>query len=326
MGYRTIDALMRHLRNSGIAINGSAQKRQLINTGYFHGYKGYRFFRNSQTRLPFISYNEIYATIQYDSALKALLYGKMMFIETAVKNITLESILINTGSESIQDMYDEVVSGYKNAPASATTEQKKKLQQAKLYLQNSIQSSLANAYKNNNPKIAHFYNNDKYSGVPIWALFEIMTMGDLGRLLSCLTYNVRDDISKRLSLDISYDTNRQLVYKYIYALKDLRNAIAHNAVIFDTRFKNIDPTKAMKRCLELEIGLPYVNFQTIEDYIILMSYYMKLLKAPKTEIKAFIREFEKIINNYKQSVNANVAAIVIHPSLPVKMKLLKNFI
>ena len=82
----------------------------------------------------------------------------------------------------------------------------------------------------------------------------------------------------------------------------------------------------MKRCLELEIGLPYVNFQTIEDYIILMSYYMKLLKAPKTEIKAFIREFEKIINNYKQSVNANVAAIVIHPSLPVKMKLLKNFI
>lgn len=326
MGYRTIDALMRHLRNSGIAINGSAQKRQLINTGYFHGYKGYRFFRNSQTRLPFISYNEIYATIQYDSALKALLYGKMMFIETAVKNITLESILINTGSESIQDMYDEVVSGYKNAPASATTERKKKLQQDKLYLQNSIQSSLANAYKNNNPKIAHFYNNDKYSGVPIWALFEIMTMGDLGRLLSCLTYDVRDDISKRLSLDISYDTNRQLVYKYIYALKDLRNAIAHNAVIFDTRFKNIDPTKAMKRCLELEIKLPYVNFQTIEDYIILMSYYMKLLKAPKTEIKAFIREFEKIINNYKQSVNAKVAAIVIHPSLPVKMKLLKNFI
>lgn len=326
MGYKTIDALMRHLRDSGITINGSMQKRQLINTGYFHGYKGYRFFGNSQTRLPFISYDEVYATIQYDSALKALLYGKMMFIETAVKNITLESILINTGSESIQDMYDKVVSGYKNAPASATKEQKKKLQQDKLYLQNSIQSNLANAYKNNNPKIAHFYNNDKYSGVPIWALFEIMTMGDLGRLLSCLTYDVRDDISKRLSLDISYDTNRQLVYKYIYALKDLRNAIAHNAVIFDTRFKNIDPTKAMKRCLKLEIGLPYVNFQTIEDYVILMSYYMKLLKAPKTEIKAFIREFEKIINNYKQSVNTNVAALVIHPSLPVKMKLLKNFI
>ena len=44
MGYKTTDGLMRHLRDNGIAISGSAQKRQLINTGYYHGYKGYRFF------------------------------------------------------------------------------------------------------------------------------------------------------------------------------------------------------------------------------------------------------------------------------------------
>lgn len=101
MGYKTTDALMRHLRKSGIAIEGGKQKRQLINTGYFHGYKGYRFFENSQRRLPFVSYDEVYATIQYDSELKALLYGKMMYIETAVKNIALESILVNANSESI---------------------------------------------------------------------------------------------------------------------------------------------------------------------------------------------------------------------------------
>ena len=95
MAYKTIDALMRHLRNSGIAIKGGKQKRQLINTGYFHGYKGYRFFKGKQNRLPFTSYDEVYATIQYDSELKALLYGKMMYIETAVKNIALESILVN---------------------------------------------------------------------------------------------------------------------------------------------------------------------------------------------------------------------------------------
>ena len=43
MSYKTTDGLMRHLRNNGIAISGSTQKRQLMNTGYFHGYKGYRF-------------------------------------------------------------------------------------------------------------------------------------------------------------------------------------------------------------------------------------------------------------------------------------------
>ena len=106
MSYKTTDALMRHLRDNGIAINGSKQKVQLINTGYFHGYKGYRFFGDSQRRLPFVSYNEIYATIKYDSDLKALLYGKMMYIETAVRNIALESILVKADSESIQEIRD----------------------------------------------------------------------------------------------------------------------------------------------------------------------------------------------------------------------------
>lgn len=326
MGYKTIDGLMRHLRNNGIAISGSPQKRQLINTGYFHGYKGYRFFKNSHNRLPFVSYSEIFATIQYDSSLKALFYGKMMYIETAVKNIALESILVNAKSEVIQDMFDRVISGYNLAPSSFSTEQRKKLQQNKLNLQNSVQSNLAHAYKKNNPQITHFYNKAGYSDVPVWALFEIMTMGDLGYLLSCLTYEIRDDISKRLGINVSSDTNRELIYKYIYTLKDLRNAIAHNAVVFDTRFRNFDPNNAMKQCLKIEIGLPYVNFKTIGDYVILMCYYMKLLHVSKTEIKAFIREFEKITEEYKKAVNPDVSSIVIHPDLTSRMNLLKDFL
>ena len=153
-----------------------------------------------------------------------------------------------------------------------------------------------------------------------------MTMGDLGYLLSCLTYAVRDDISKRLGINVSCDTNRQLIYKYIYTLKDLRNAIAHNSVIFDTRFRNIDPSNAMKQCLIIEIGLPYVNFKTIGDYVILMCYYMKLLQVPKLVIKAFIREFEGITGNYRKAVNTNVSSIVIHPDQASRMNLVKNFL
>lgn len=162
--------------------------------------------------------------------------------------------------------------------------------------------------------------------MPIWALFEIMMMGDFGYLLSCLTFDVRDDISRQIGLNISCDTNRQLIYKYIYALKDLRNAIAHNAVVFDTRFRNFDPNKAMKQCLKMEIGLPYVNFETIGDYVLLMGYYLKLLHMPKKEIKAFIREFEHLTVNYKNCVNPTVAAIVIHPDLMSRMSILRNFL
>ena len=323
MGYKNIDGLMRHLRNNGISISGSKQKRQLVNTGYFHGYKGYRFFKTSSRRLPFTTYEEVYATIQYDTRLKSLFYDKIMFIETAVKNIALECILNKAKSECIQDMYDTVVCNYHNAPAGAD---RKKLQQDKLHLQSTIQSSLSRAYKANNPIITHFYNNLSYNGVPIWSLFEIMTMGDFGFLLSCLTIDTRDIISRRIGINVAADTNRQLVYKYIYTLKDLRNAIAHNAVIFDTRFNKIEPTAAMRQCLMQEIGLPYVNFKTLGDYLILVCYYLKLLQLSKTELKSFIREFERITNDYVNSVNPQVSSIVVHPDLPQRLAILKRYI
>lgn len=324
--YKSTGALMRHLRDNGIAISGSSQKQQLINTGYFHGYKGYRFFISSAKRLPFASYNEIYATIQYATKLKSLLYSKMMFIETALKNISLNTIMTEIDSSSIYDMYDKVVSSYKNAPSSTTNDIKKKYQNNKLNLQGSIQNSIAAAYRKANPKITHFYNNADYNEIPIWAIFEILTMGDFGYLLSCLTMDMRGKISQAIGINLSSDTSHELVYKYVYALKDLRNAIAHNDVVYDTRFRKIDPSRPMKQCLILEIGLPYINFKTIGDYIILICYFLKLLKVSKTEIKAFIREFEKNTKEYQNSVNPSVSAITIHPDLTSRMAILRNSI
>jgi len=316
MSYKKTDGLMRHLRDNGISISGSAQKRQLRNTGYFHGYKGYRFFNNASQKIPYTNYDDVYATIKYDSKLKALFYEKIMFIETAVKNRSLECIMDEAKSESIQAMYDRVICGYKNCPPSADKNTKKHAQENKLKLENCVQSYLVKAYKSGNPQITHFYNNMGYSGVPLWALFEIITLGDFGYLLSCLTWDTRDALTKELGLNVtSIDTNRELIYKYIYTLKDLRNAIAHNSVVFDTRFRKSDPSKPMKLCLEQAFSLPYVNFKTIGDYLFLMCYYLKLLEVSKTEIKAFIRGFEKITDEYRDSVDPAVYSMVVHPDL-----------
>ena len=142
-----------------------------------------------------------------------------MFIETALKNIALNTTMSEIDSSSIYDMYDKAISSYKNAPAGTREDIKKKYQNNKLNLQGSIQ-----------------------------------------------------------------------------------NAIAHNDVVYDTRFKKMDPSRPMKQCLILEMGMPYINFKTIGDYIILICYYLKLLKVSKTEIKSSIREFEKITREYESSV------------------------
>lgn len=327
LSFKTTDGLMRHLRENGISISGSTQKRQLINTGYFHGYKGYRFFKTSNKQIPFVNYNDVYATIKYDSDLKSLFYGKIMFIETAVKNIALNRIMIDSNSENIQDMLNRVVAGYNSFPVGTDAATKKIYQTKKLNLENSIQSSLLKAYRQDNPQITHFYNNMGYNGVPLWALFEILTLGDFANLLSCLRFSTRDNITNDLGMKvISIDTNRELIYRYLYLLKDLRNAVAHNSVVFDTRFRKFDPSKAMKKCLQAEFNLPYVNFETIGDYLVLICYYLNLLKVSKTETKALIRDFEKITTVYKNSVNPLVANMVIHPDFSSRLQTLKNSI
>ena len=97
-------------------------------------------------------------------------------------------------------MYDKVISSYKNAPSNTPNDIKKKYQKNKLNLQGAIQNSIAAAYRKDNPKISHFYNNVNYNEVPIWAIFEILTMGDFGYLLSCLTMDMREKISRAIGV------------------------------------------------------------------------------------------------------------------------------
>ena len=61
-----------------------------------------------------------------------------MFIETALKNIALNTIMTEIDSSSVYDMYDKAISSYKNAPAGTREDIKKKYQNNKLNLQVNI--------------------------------------------------------------------------------------------------------------------------------------------------------------------------------------------
>lgn len=51
---KSIDELMLYLRDvKGINISGHEQKQKLMNMGYYHGYKGYRYIGNPNKKAPF---------------------------------------------------------------------------------------------------------------------------------------------------------------------------------------------------------------------------------------------------------------------------------
>lgn len=115
---------------------------------------------------------------------------------------------------------------------------------------------------------------------------NIIKCNDCGHLLSCLIQDMQRTISRKVEISLSSDTNCTLIYQYVYALKDLRNTIAHNDVIYDTRFRKMDASRSMKQCLILETGLPYMNFKTIGDYIILIFEIVKKVCKSFTRIKS----------------------------------------
>lgn len=198
---QTINGLMRHLRNDcHIQINGSYQKQQLISYGYYHGYKGYRFVKNSQNRIPYSDFSEVVAVIEYDNNLKASLYSDLMFIETAIKNIVCNESVKGLKLGTFEHIYKE-----RMRDNTSNT----KLQSKRLKLRNSVYSKLSTRYHDeedkDNQMVRHFYGRGE--DAPLWVVFEILYLSDLASFFECLNQTSREGILKQLNMfDSAIDT------------------------------------------------------------------------------------------------------------------------
>lgn len=229
-----LNALMKYMRDvHKIKIEGSFDKQHLKSVGYFHGYKGYRYIKTPTNKINFNTFDEVMAIINFDNKLKALLYPQVMFIETALKSYALEIIIQDGQTENFSKIYTHLMTDYKSY--SNQSPNYKYAYKKRLDTYNGIQSSIAKSYASDNNIVSHYFKQDKI--IPIWAIFEIITLGEFGNLISTFNVQTRKNISKDIGFNIAFDSKGNLVETIIFTIKDLRNAIAHNNVIFDTRFK-----------------------------------------------------------------------------------------
>lgn len=321
MKIKTINALMKYLRNNhNINIGNSKDKRNLINIGYYHGYKGYRYINHHNNRIDIKDFCEIVSIVDFDSKLKSLLYSQIMQIETISKNLVLQILVEEYSTDEFNEIYEKGITDYRYCNSKNYKEKMKQ----RLALQNNIYTSLSRGYTNNNKIVNHFYSKDR--PVPIWGIFEIITLGTFADLIKCLEPNTRLKINNAMKINIAYDTNGRFPEKIIYLIKALRNAIAHNDVVFDVRFKdgNIDST--LCKYIENEIGCENVLFYTITDYILLISTLLKKYCINKVEINKFINDYEKIIEDFRSEIPINIYSQIIHTDTKLKISALRNYV
>lgn len=159
---KSTDDLMRYLRDQkGISISGSSQKRKLMNMGYYHGYKGYRYINTSSNRISYTKFEELVAVYDFDAQLKALFYPNVMLIETAVKNYVLDVLVSSANSENFIDIYNQLLDNYKTFATKGKTyktaynhqkaeEHFKRELKRRLDLRNRIYKVQTDAYGNGN--------------------------------------------------------------------------------------------------------------------------------------------------------------------------------
>ncbi len=326
---------MRVLRNDKNISIKSNQKRDLMNIGYYHGYKGYRYINNPSNRIPYNSFDELLAIYRFDSQLKSLFYPNVMFIETALKNYVLETITTATGTDSFPDVYNQLLDNYKKFSSAGKTFkndiQRKKAEdkfkrelKRRLDLRNRIYKIQSDAFGNENKIAKHYLEQDR--NMPIWAIFELLSLGEFGHFVSCLNLKCRKQISVRLGIRQCDDNAALLPQQLIYTTKDLRNSIAHNDVIFDTRFKTGSIDKNVGNAISNATGIKGITFDTITDYLILVVYILKLLGTTKTELKRLIRSYEEIVEHLRTTIPTSVYNQIIHTDSTVKLQFLKHYI
>lgn len=319
----TTNLLMKHLRDvHNINITGSIQKQKLRNIGYFHGYKGYRFIKNKKDRISFKIFNEIVVFNDFDIELKTIFYPHIMFIETALKNYVLEEVLLIANSNSFEEISRKYLTYYKQFQVESK-DYRNELQKM-LSIKNQFNNTLSREYSKRRAVIQHFYHSDRH--VPIWAIFEVITMGEFGSFVHSLDIDIKKTISKSIGINQKFDGDQLITEKIIYCLKDLRNAVAHNDVVFDIRFQTSNIDSRVGKSITDDTAIEEIKFKTILDYFILMIYLNCKIGVSKTEIKKSVNRFEKSVNDFEKKIDKNDFFKIFGTDCKKKLEQLNKFI
>ena len=124
----------------------------------------------------------------------------------------------------------------------------------------------------------------------------------------------------------SDDSHAILPQRLIYAVKDLRNAIAHNDVVFDTRFRTGRIDNQVRNAISNATGVSGITFETITDYLVLVIYLVALLKMSKNDMKRLITSFIDCTEKLRKSIPISVYNQIIRTDNNTKIAALRKFI
>lgn len=173
--------------------------------------------------------------------------------------------------------------------------------------------------------VRHFYNRGE--DAPLWVVFETLYLSDLASFFECLNETMREGILNQLNmLDISIDTNKTLLSSMLYALKALRNSVAHNNIIFDTRFKDRKINTVLKKWVEKEASIQNISLYSLIDYIIIVCCILKRIDFSGTRATNLLEKYKTENQILSGKVTPSIYQTLIQQNVAAKITKLEAYL
>ena len=126
--------------------------------------------------------------------------------------------------------------------------------------------------------------------------------------------------------DISIDTNRNLLSSMLYTIKSLRNSVAHNNIIFDTRFKDRKISPVLKKWTEKETSIQNITLYSLIDYIIIVCCLLKRVDFSSSRAKQLVHAYKNQNQLLQNSVASAIYAQIIQQNVTQKIAALETYL
>ena len=136
---------------------------------------------------------------------------------------------------------------------------------------------------------------------------------------SCANSDVKLYTSATLHLPSNLDADGKITEYIIYELKDLRNAVAHNNIIFDTRFKDRKISPVLKKWVEKETGIQNITLYSLIDYIIIVCCLLKRVDFSGTRALTLLNKYKEENQRLQNSVASEIYDHIIQNNVPAKV-------
>lgn len=145
-----------------------------------------------------------------------------------------------------------------------------------------------NMMKRNNKKLPFIiHHEENYGGnIPIWAIIELFTLGNIEKFFEILNEKTKKDISN------NYNIKPHILKNWIHYLRYFRNLVAHDQRLYNISVKT-------PKGIKIKSSEKIINFTTnyIFDYIRILNY---LFLDREYWNKIIIIKLKNLFNKYKE--------------------------